>query len=141
MKELLRKKLLEARNEFEELDEKEKQKYKKILVEVALTFDSEKNIVIIMRNVAISQDDINFPFGCDETIETETNDINVFMELLKYAEDRYGEQFTYAIHPAIYCYYGKSMYTKKFEHILQEYVGDEEIINDKMGFAISETIF
>lgn len=141
MKELLRKKLLEARNEFEELDEKEKQKYKKFLVEVALTFDNEENIVIIMRNVAIRQDDVNFPFGCDETIETKKNDINIFMELLEYAEDRYGEQFTYAINPSIYCYYGKSMYTKKFEHILKEYVGNEDIINDKMGFAISETIF
>lgn len=139
MKERLREKLLETRNEFEEI--KGKYKCKRFFLEVDLSFDDENNVVIIMRSVATKEDDINICFGKQEVIETKNEDMSVFIDLLKYAEKRYENQFVYVIHPIIYCFFGNGMNTKKLEYVLTQFKDNKDYIKEKIGFAISETIF
>lgn len=139
MEELLRKKLLESRNEFEKI--KEEQKFKKFSLEVVLSFDDSNNVVIVMKNIAVQENDTNIYFGKSTEIKTGSEDMSIFIELLKYAEERYGSQFNYAIHPIIYCFFGNGMNTQKMEYILNQFKDNKITIKGKFGFVISEAIF
>lgn len=137
MKKLLREKLLETRRDFLKL--KEYEKNKSFLLEMNLNFDKEDMLVITIQKMYENEDNEYINFGKQEIIETQSKEINVFIELMRYAEDKYCEQFIYAIHPFIYCFYGNDMNTAKFEYIVSK--GDKSFLSGKMGFAIKENIF
>lgn len=138
MKELLREKLLETRRDFENLENKEKCKC--FMLEVDLCFDKSQNVVIKFIKIYENENGEYDTFAEEEFVETNDSNVGIFIELLRYAEDRYGVQFTYAVNPLIHYLYGNVMDTEKFKRVIGAYE-DKTAINDKLGFAIIETIF
>ena len=140
MKELLTKKLLEARSEFLSLKDKENYEMFFVLVDLNIIDNENANVVFkffkIPKNQYTSEE-----FGSETQIKTTVKD---YVELLKYAEERYLNQFSYEVSGLISCMYGDDMCSEKFEYIIQSFAdsGNNSLtLSGNFGFIISETIF
>lgn len=140
MKELLTKKLLEARSKF--LSLKDKENYVMFFVLVDLNIIDNENANVVFKFFKVPKNEYTSEeFGCETQVKATVKD---YVELLKYAEERYLNQFSYEVSGLISCMYGEDMCLEKFEYIIENFAdnGTNSLsLSGNFGFIISETIF
>lgn len=144
MKEKLRKKLIQTRNDFLELDDYEEYEFFGLVV---LLTPKEEKVFIELRPVAFKDVDkykeeaINL-FADEEIIGELNQDREEFEELVKYALKRYQDQFSFGSSFVLDALYGEGMNIEKFLYIINDIheINQPQLYID-IGFIITETIF
>lgn len=140
MKKMLREELIKTREKF--LNLKDYEKYHSFYLMADLKLIDKENAILVFDSFALTEDGIVVNLKNTKKVKIKIED---YLELAKYAEERYMFQFSFEINDLLGCIYNiENANFEMFEYILKDLIEKDEmdlITDADFGFVIAETIF